>query len=109
MHVYCYGAVVPGYWVVPGLRCASSSAIPLVCVGVWALLSLCSGTPLGLLKVSRRFTVAWILWAVWLSLFVFSLKILQRYTCGLGWLHETCLAYGFVWHVTNLLCEFSLL
>ncbi len=70
---YCYGAVVPGCWVVPGLLCASGSAIPPVCVGVRALLSLSSGTPLGLLKVSSRFIVVWIIWAVWLSLVVFSL------------------------------------
>ena len=51
----CYGAVVPDCWVVPGLCCASGSAIPPVCGEVRALLSLCSGTSLGLLEVSSRF------------------------------------------------------
>ena len=73
---YSFGAAVPGCWVVAGLLCASGSAIPPV--GVWALLSLSSRTPLGLLKVSSRFMVDWILSAVWLSSVVFSLNIISK-------------------------------
>ncbi len=78
--IVSYGALVPGCWAVPGLRCASGSAIPPVTDRVRALLSLCSGTPPGLLKVSSRFIVVWILWAVWLSSVVFSLKIISCVT-----------------------------
>ena len=78
--------VVLSCWVVLGLLCASGSAIPAVCVGGRALRSLCGGTPLGLLKVSSRFIIVWILGAAWLSLVVFSLKIISSVTLLISFL-----------------------